>query len=79
PEISKLAVETGFWPMYEIENGVYKINYKPQELKPINEFLALQGRFKHLLKNSNQGIIDDIQKEIHRRWKELNKLESSSN
>ena len=78
PDVSRLAVETGFWPIYEIENGVYKINYKPKKLKEVNEFLASQGRFKHLLKKDKEGIIDSIQKEIHRRWKELNKLESSS-
>lgn len=78
PKISKLAIETGFWPLYEIEEGVYKINYRPQKFTPIREFLEPQGRFKHLLKKDKKSIIDAMEIEIHRRWKELDKLASSN-
>ncbi|MFZ2331476.1 MAG: thiamine pyrophosphate-dependent enzyme, partial [Atribacterota bacterium] len=36
-KISKLAVQTNFWPLYEVENGKYKLNYKPKERLPITE------------------------------------------
>ena len=50
--ISKLAVETGYWPLIEIENGKWRFTYKPKERKPVAEFLKTQGRFKHLFNKS---------------------------
>lgn len=47
-EIGRLAVETGFWPLYEIENGEFKVTYKPTERKPVIEYLKAQKRFRHL-------------------------------
>lgn len=47
-ELGRLAVETGAWPLYEIKNGEFKLTYKPQDRKPVNEFLNAQKRFKHL-------------------------------
>ena len=47
-EISKLAVKTRVFPVYEIENGVLKFTQKVQKAEPIEEYLKPQGRFKHL-------------------------------
>ncbi|MBP2653423.1 MAG: Oxalate oxidoreductase subunit beta [Firmicutes bacterium] len=47
-ELGKLAVETGMWFLYEIEDGVKKWNYMPKKLKPVEEYLQTQGRFSHL-------------------------------
>jgi pyruvate ferredoxin oxidoreductase beta subunit len=70
--IAKIAVDTCFWPLYEIENGKkYKINYKPKEKKPITEWLKPQGRFKHLFKPENENIIKSIQDEIDAEWEYL--------
>ncbi len=63
--VAKLAVETNFWPLYEIEDGKYKINYINENPKPIEEFLKTQGRFKHLFKNpDNQHVIGEIQRAV---------------
>jgi len=70
-KISKLAVQTNFWPLYEVENGVWKLNYKPKERKPIKEWMEAQGRYKHLLRSENEHIIKEIQEEIDRNWKKL--------
>ncbi len=70
-KISKLAAETCFWPLYEVENGVHKINFKPKEKKPITEWMKLQGRFRHLLKEENAHIIELAQQEIDRKWNRL--------
>ena len=70
--IAKVAVETCFWPLYEIENGKkYKINYKPKEKKPITEWLKPQGRFKHLFKPGNEDIIRSIQEDVDAEWEYL--------
>ncbi len=47
-EIGRRAVETAMFQLYEIENGETKITYRPRSLKPVKEYLELQGRFSHL-------------------------------
>lgn len=71
--VAKLAVDTGFWPLYEIENGKWKINYKPRERKPVIEYLKTQGRFKHLLTPESKPIVESIQKSIDAYWIVLEK------
>ena len=77
-EIAKLAVETGFWPLIEVENGIWRFTYKPKERKPIEEFLKVQGRFKHLFKEENKHIIAEIQKHIAENWARLEHLCAAS-
>lgn len=78
-EISKLAVETCFWPLYEVENGVYKISYKPKQKLPIEEFLRPQKRFRHLFKEENKWMIEEMQKELDIRWNYLLTMEEATN
>jgi 2-oxoisovalerate ferredoxin oxidoreductase beta subunit len=70
-EICRLAVDTGVFPLYEVENGVYSINKKPKELKPVKEYLALQGRFRHL----PESEVESIQKNVKKEWELLQKKE----
>ena len=67
-EISKLAVESGIFPLYEIENGIHKLTRKPKFVD-IEKYLSLQGRFKHLSKEE----IEQINAGISKRWERLNK------
>lgn len=73
-EMNKLAVETCFWPLYEVIDGKYIINYKPKNKLPVADFLKKQGRFKHLFKAGNEYMIEEIQKEVDDRWEALLKL-----
>ena len=59
-EIGKLAVVTGVFPLYEVENGRYRLNVDPPKLKPVEEYLKPQGRFRHL----SPGEISEIQKRV---------------
>ncbi len=70
-QLSKLAVETNFWPLYEWEDGKYKINHKPKERKPIEEWMKPQARFRHLFKEKNRWLIKEIQEQIDKEWEEL--------
>jgi pyruvate ferredoxin oxidoreductase beta subunit len=70
-EVTKLGVETCYWPLYEVENGVWKLNYKPREKKPIVEFLKAQGRFSHLFQPEFKHVIDEIQAKIDEEWDKL--------
>jgi phenylglyoxylate dehydrogenase beta subunit len=47
-EISRMAVETNYFPLWECERGRYTINYQPKNPLPINEFTKLTGRHRHL-------------------------------
>lgn len=78
-EINKLAVETCYWPLYEIIDGRYVVNYKPKNKLPVSEWLKLQKRFKHLFKPGNEWMIEELQKEVDERWERLLELEALTN
>jgi pyruvate ferredoxin oxidoreductase beta subunit len=72
-ELGRLAADTCIWPLYEVVNGQYKITYRPKEKKQFSEWVAAQGRFRHLLKPDNKQILDDIQANIDKFWEDLQK------
>ena len=78
-QINKLAVETCYWPLYEVVDGVYHITYKPAKKLPVEEFLKPQKRFKHMFKPGNEWMIEEFQKEVDKRWQELLDLEEITN
>jgi pyruvate ferredoxin oxidoreductase beta subunit len=66
-EYGKLAVRTGMFPLYEIEDGMYRVTYSPEPLKPVTDYLKGQGRYKHLTEES----ISVIQERIAAEWEQL--------
>ena len=70
-EICRLAVETCYWPMFEVEHGKWRLTYEPKKKLPIEDFLRPQGRFKHLFKPGNEHLIEQFQAEVDRRWEDL--------
>ena len=70
-ELGKLAVDTGFWPLYEVENGVWRQTFKPRERKPFIDWLKRQDRFRHLFKPGNEQLLKELQEEVDRRYNEL--------
>lgn len=70
-EICKLAVETCYWPLFEVIDGEWKLSYKPKKKLPVEEYLKTQGRFAHLFKPGNEHLIKEIQDEVDRKWKNL--------
>ncbi|MCC6066912.1 MAG: pyruvate synthase subunit beta [Pyrobaculum sp.] len=75
-EIARLAVETGYFPLYEWDHGKLKLNppsnnhLDKSKRKPLKEYLKLQGRFAHLTEQE----IAEIEKEIDAYWEYLGKL-----
>ena len=57
---SRLAVQTGVFPLYEVDNGVYRMSVDLPKLRPIRDYLKVQGRFRHL----SDDIIDQIQERV---------------
>ncbi len=71
-EVAKLAVDTYFWPLYEIENGKLRITVKPRK-RPLKEFLELQDRFRGL----SDEEIEELEKIVMEKWNFLLHLEKS--
>lgn len=77
-EICKMAVETCFWPLYEVQDGKWTVNYVPKNKRPIEDFLKLQGRFKHLFHKGSEHLIQDIQVSVDKKWQALLKKSESA-
>ncbi|MFA5779793.1 MAG: thiamine pyrophosphate-dependent enzyme [Elusimicrobiota bacterium] len=69
--LGRLAADTCVWPIYEVENGTYKLNYKPKEKKPVAEWLKSQGRFKHLFSPGNENLLKQIQDDVDKNWEKI--------
>jgi len=69
--ISKLAVNTCFWPLYEIENGKTRLTYIPKEKLPLEPFLKMQGRFAHIFQGENTWMIEQSQRHVDDEWNAL--------
>ena len=67
--IGRLAVETGVFPLYEVENGKYALNFDFPQLRPVRDYLAPQGRFRHLPDQE----IERIQVGVNREYEKLKK------
>lgn len=73
-EVARAGVQTGIWPLMEIEDGqTFKLNYKPRELKPVTEYLKPQARFRHM----TDSEINEIQEFTTNRWQSLLKSDES--
>lgn len=73
-EICKLAVESCVWPLYEVENGKWTLNYQPKNKIPVADYLKPQGRFRHMFQKGNEWMLEAYQAEVDRKWDELRAL-----
>ncbi|MDD4985551.1 MAG: pyruvate synthase subunit PorB [Dehalococcoidales bacterium] len=62
-KVGRLAVETGVFPLYEVENGRYKLTINVPQLRPVQDYLKLQGRFRHLSEETVKEIQDRVSKD----------------
>lgn len=65
--LGRLAVETGMFPLYEVEDGKYRFTIKPDKLRPVGDYLKYQGRFRHL----TPDIIEIMQEQIYQEYNKL--------
>ncbi len=73
-EISQAAVDSCFFPLYEIERGITHITYDPEPIgrrTPVADWLKLMGKTKHLCRAGNEATLAAIEAEIQRRWLRL--------
>jgi len=74
PHVVDAAVETCFWPLYEVEDGQYRLSYRPKQKLPVEHWLTPQKRFAHLLKPENAGPLAHVQKRVDDEWARLLEL-----
>ena len=70
-ELGELAVNTGSWPLYEIENGVVKLYGKTKQIAdgkfkrlPVRDYLEKQGRFNHFIDED----VEFFQSKVDEMW-----------
>ena len=76
--ISDLATDSLAFPLYEIINGTeLNITYRPKNVLPVKDYLAAQGRFKHLFKPENAHVLEEWQKRVDEKWEYLQRREEA--
>ena len=70
-EVGRLAVQTGAFPLVEVDHGAFNISVKPRELKPIKEYLEPQRRFRHV----SEEQLEILQGHINGDWEALLKMD----
>lgn len=65
--LGRLAVEAGIFPLYEVEKGEYRLSLDFPQLRPIDDYLKLQGRFRHLSKE----VVAQIQGRVNAEYTKL--------
>lgn len=71
----RLAVETGVFPLYEVERGKYRLNIDLPQLRPVREYFKIQGRFRHL----TEEMIEKIQERVEEEYVKLKKKVKMTN
>jgi pyruvate ferredoxin oxidoreductase beta subunit len=71
PRILDAAVESCFWPLYEVVDGSYRLTYVPEVKLPIEEWLRPQARFAHLFKAGGERLRTEIQRRVDEDWEAL--------
>jgi pyruvate ferredoxin oxidoreductase beta subunit len=71
PRVLHAAVESRFWPLFEVVDGRYRMTYEPEHPVPIEEFLRPQARFAHLHGPDARETVAALQREIDEEWETL--------
>jgi pyruvate ferredoxin oxidoreductase beta subunit len=71
PWLVNAAVDSCFWPLYEVVDGRYRLTYAPEHVVPVEEWLRPQARFKHLFEPENGELLAEIQRRVESEWIEL--------
>lgn len=75
-KVIEAAVNSCYFPLYEVEKGVTKLSYDPEKAGkkiPVMDWLSMMGRTKHLQKEEYAEIAARMQQEIDSRFEELRK------
>jgi pyruvate ferredoxin oxidoreductase beta subunit len=71
PSIVDGAVESCFWPLYEVDHGEWRLTYRPADKQPIEPWLGSQKRFSHLFAPEAKTTLEEIQRQVDADWEAL--------
>ena len=71
PRVLHAAVDSHYWPLYEVVEGRYILSHEPDPVIPVADWLRLQKRFAHLLQPDARPVLDRIQAQVDADWREL--------
>lgn len=80
--VIEAAVNCGYFPLYEVENGITKLNYNHENSNKkmtVKQWLSMMGRTGHLVKEEYSSVVEEIQKEIDERFRKLKEKSVSIN
>jgi pyruvate ferredoxin oxidoreductase alpha subunit len=73
-DVAQAAVDSCFYPLYEVEKGKTTITYDPEAVGrriPLRDYLGMMGKTKHLLSKENKPVLEAAETELERRWRRL--------
>jgi len=73
-KLARLAVQTRYFPLYEVENGTYKLGLRIPKPAPLEEFLKPQGRFRHLFAPEFTKDLIELQQQVEHNWNRIAQL-----
>jgi pyruvate ferredoxin oxidoreductase beta subunit len=73
-KLAKLAVQTRYFPIYEVENGKYKLSMKVPKPVPLEDFLKPQGRFRHLFAPKFAKDLEELKRQVDSNWNRIAQL-----
>jgi pyruvate ferredoxin oxidoreductase beta subunit len=71
PTLVNGAVESCVWPLYEVDDGHWRLTYRPERKLPVEEWLRAQKRFAHLFKPEAAGVLEEVQQRVDDDWAAL--------
>jgi pyruvate ferredoxin oxidoreductase beta subunit len=71
PRLGRAAVDSCFWPLYEVVDGRYRLTYVPEHRVPVEDWLEPQKRFAHLFGPGGEAVRTEIQHQVDGAWAEL--------
>ncbi len=66
-EVCRVAVQCGAWLLYEYENGKITLNQKPKQLRPVSDYVNLQGRFRGM----DEQTVAALQAQVTQHYEEM--------
>jgi pyruvate ferredoxin oxidoreductase beta subunit len=73
-KLAKLAVQTRYFPLYEVEKGTYRLSMKVPKPLPLEDFLKPQGRFRHLFSPNFERNLEELKIQVDSNWNRILRL-----
>ena len=71
PRLLDAAVDSCFWPLYDVVDGRYRLNYMPEVKVPVEEWLRPQARFAHLFTAEGAAVREEVQRRVDAEWEAI--------